>query len=321
MDGHALGPPDRGTEDNVLDRVVRTGEAVPGWSVRVVPHEEYVPARDMSRPPASSLQSNIIYAGQEYSQGEILVRAGTLLLETHLASLRVLGISQVEVLTLPEVRVIRFGNQPAGVATSGWVCGFARAWGATRVTEHTATDAATLAKALGGDLSVVVSDAAPGRYDAIKTLLLGGIHGLEPGFWKVDVNPCKHIGFGLFSGSVPVLAFPDLFYKTVMSCTVFLAPLLERLSGVSRHSTAARWEGDTSEPGHYPMAVPVELRGGAWGAEAVPVSGDTPFSARKYLSVAGFCLLWRRVRRGDAVQVDPLLGSGTPIPSCTPDAD
>ncbi len=321
MDGHAVGAPDTGTEDNVLDKVVRTGDAVPEWTVRVIPHEDYVPARNNLRPRTSALDSNLVLAGQEYARGEMLIKAGTLLREQHLASLRVLGIQQVRVRSLAEVRVIRFGNHPTGAATSGWVADFVRAWGALRATESEAWDADSLVRALGGDLSVVVSDGAPGRYDAIKSLLLEGVESMTPGFWKVDLQPCKHVGFSVYGNSHPVLALPDLFYKTVMSCTVFLAPVLERLSGVARHSTAARWEGDTTEPGHYPVAVPVELRGGAWGVEAIPVVGDTPFSARKYLSVGGFCLLWRRVHKGDVVQVDPLLGSGVTPPPCSPQVD
>ena len=276
MDGKAVD--DRGA---FVSGLLGTGEPVPEGTVRVVPAEELDGQGVVATAQAD--RSFVAQPGSEYAAGGVIVEPGQVLDAACVSQLALFGFERVEVLRKPVIRVLVCGDGARGPAVSAWLCGFLEDLGDVEVVAGGLTSPAGLAKvAAGADLVLLASDTDPGRYGEMRRDLYDApVPGWTPGFWKVGLHPCKHVGFGFAGDHVPVLVFPDVLSKTVLSALVFAPLAVDRLLGRQPRCLECKLTAELELGGPFPEAVPVrvEVQEGVVMARPLPVRDS--FSARR----------------------------------------
>lgn len=283
MDGKAVGADGTFLSDGILG----TGEPVPEGTVRVVPVEEIEGRGEVAK--GAKARTFVARRGSEYAEGDLLAGAGEVLDAACVSRLTLFGQEQVEVLRQPEVRVLTCGGGPRGGAVTAWLESFLRGLGDVHVTAQTLSSPATVAQAAeGADFVILASDSEPGRYGEMRRDLYDApVSGWSPGFWKVGLHPCKHVGFGFAGDDVPVLVHPDVLSKTVLSALVFAPVAVDKLLGRQTHHLECSLTAELELGGPFPEAVPVrvELRDGELIARPLPVRDS--FSARQVAPANG----------------------------------
>jgi molybdopterin biosynthesis enzyme len=278
---------------------VRTGEPTPDWATTVIPHELLDAGAAERAARGADLRPSIVHAGGEYRPGDPIVEAGQRIDHRHLAQLDLFGLRTVSVYRRPRIRIAAFDTEPFCSAVLSWISGFVRSYYDADVAQERITDLAGIGLlADDTDLGILVSDGAPGRYDEIKALLDGAHGDFEMAFWKLGLGPPKHVGFGLL-GAVPVLVFPDVFFKTVLSAMAFLPELLTAWVGAMPLTRLAGWAELPEIDYPYPCLVPLRFGDERRGlkVEATPLRSS--FSARWVSAAEGFAILDRPPRDGD----------------------
>jgi molybdopterin molybdotransferase len=312
MDGHAFGaggPAGRRW-------AVLTGEALPPGVAGVVPHEEDGrPAVDPAR-----WVGNVVRRGAEYAAGELVAGRGQVIDHARVSQLALLGVGTVAVHRRPRIRAGVFPGQPAAAAVSAWLEGFLAQHCAVDFRARLIGDPRELpALAEDADLVLAVSDGAPGRYPRLKEDLLGGAAGFEPVFWKLALNPCRHVGFGTIAAA-PVLVLPDVFFKTVIAALAFLPPLLSAWGGARLETVTATWASPPDLRHPLPCLVPLRFEGGCLGPGLAAVAAPlhSTFSARGVADAGGFTIV-EEGRDGaepfEAVVLGRLVPGPAPVPA------
>lgn len=299
-----------------------TGGAVPEGADRVVLQE--VVRRDgdwaiVDQEPGPA--RHIRRRASDFSTGERLLSAGTLLTPRALVAAAAADVGQVEVWQVPRLVVLGTGDELAAPGTaretpaaipesvSFGVVALAEQWGGEcigriRLPDDPARLAEAASKALAtADLVVVTGGASVGEKDFAKAMF--GPAGLDLFFSKVAIKPGKPVWLGRVGGTL-VLGLPGNPTSAIVTARLLLAPLVGGLSGRDP-ATALRWN-------QAPLASAVPACGdretflrARWSGNGVEPFGNQDSSAQKMLAEAN--LLVRRApgaaacAAGDRVEI------------------
>ncbi len=268
MDGYALRAADaaEGRALNVVGEA-QAGRAferaiVPGEAVRIFtgapvpPGADTVLIQENAERTGSSLRAveapakgaNIRPLGNDFSAGEVLVRAGSRLTAGMVALAASGGHPVLDVLRRPRVAILATGDE---LVEPG------RPLGPSQIVASNSYGVAALVEANGGE--VMDLGIAPDDLDAIGARLdeaaaaradifvsIGGAsvgdhdlaarafesRGVALDFWKVAMRPGKPIMAGRL-GAVRIVGLPGNPASSMVAATVFLRPLVRRLAGLT----------------------------------------------------------------------------------------
>ena len=222
-----------------------TGAPVPEGADAVLIQEDA--ARDGDRLTATDTVrsgDNIRPLGLDFSAGDTLVTAGTLLAPRHIALAGAGGHPVLSVARRPRVAFLATGDElvppgtPAGpdqivASITPALAATVRAAGAETIDLGIAPDdraeiarrcAAGIAEA---DILVTLGGASVGDHDLVKPALSD--IGVEPDFWKVAVRPGKPL---MFASRPLVLGLPGNPVSGAVCAVLFLVPLVKAMQGV-----------------------------------------------------------------------------------------
>jgi molybdopterin molybdotransferase len=266
MDGYAVRAADTGDPHAALrvvgesqagkryDGALRPGEAVriftgaplPKGADTVIIQENVERSGDtLNILEAPKPAANIRTAGGDFSAGQTVLSAGSLLDAGAITLAAAAGHATLSVRRKPAVAILATGDElvEPGLQSPGpdqIVCsnpyGLAaiveRAGGAARLLgiagdTHDAI-AARVAAATGADILVTIGGASVGDRDLVRPVLEA--RGMALNFWKIAMRPGKPMLFGRLDG-MRVLGLPGNPNSCLVTARVFLVPLIERLLG------------------------------------------------------------------------------------------
>ncbi len=226
-----------------------TGAPVPQGADSIVIQENTEKlAEDRIRVNAAARPGgNIRRRGQDFAEGEVALKAGTVLDFSHLTLIAAMDHATVSVRRRPLVAILATGDElvrpgePRGadqiVASSlyGAAALAARA-GADVLDLGIAVDdeeaiRAAIGKAMaaGADILVTLGGASVGDHDLVQPVLKG--LGLDLDFWRIAMRPGKPLMVGRL-GPMQVLGLPGNPVSTLVCALLFLEPLVRRRGGL-----------------------------------------------------------------------------------------
>ena len=235
-----------------------TGASVPQGADTVLIQEmadvdgDVVHARER---PASG--RNIRRAGLDFTEGEILLKAGTRLGASEIALAAAMNHAELPVSRKPLVALIATGDelvqpgQPIGpdqiVASNSYaVAAFVEQAGGRVLDLGIVPDnlaaleaAIVTAREGGADVIVTLGGASVGDHDLVKPALAR--QGMDLGFWRIAMRPGKPLIHGRMN-TTTILGLPGNPVSSIVCSVLFLMPLIRALSGDPRASQ------DLSEP-------------------------------------------------------------------------
>ncbi|SKA33703.1 gephyrin-like molybdotransferase Glp [Consotaella salsifontis] len=227
-----------------------TGAPVPAGADTILVQEDAERLPDGRLKATSALRANlhIRRAGADFSEGQLLLSAGTLLRPGALALAASGGYPVLPVRERPRVAILATGDElvppgaPVGpsqiVASNGYgVAAIVRAAGGEALDYGIAPDdpeviGQRVQRGLdeGVDILVTIGGVSVGDHDHIGEVYAA--KGVELGFWKVAMRPGKPIMTGRL-GKTRLIGLPGNPASSLVSSTLFLKPLIERLAGRS----------------------------------------------------------------------------------------
>ena len=239
---------------------IMTGAPVPDGADTVVPFEETdeVERRKAGKPlekvavmAALPLGANVRPAGEDVGEGELVLKAGTVMRPAEVGVLASLGLGTVKVNRKPVVSILATGDEltPLGapleggkiydsnsftVAASVIGCGgIARTLG---IAKDDLDDLnRKLEEAVDADLVITSAGVSKGDYDIVKDVLTqrGDIN-----FWSVRMRPAKPLAFGHLNGpdgkQVPMLGLPGNPVSAMVAFEMFARPAIRTMLGRKR---------------------------------------------------------------------------------------
>ena len=236
------------------DRPVKAGEAMRIFTGAVIPEGadtvviqencdregEQVIVREGSNTPGQHVRA----AGNDFRAGEIGLTPGRLLSARDIALAAAMNWPNLTVTRRPRVALLSTGDElqhpgeplgPAQIIASNGIglAAMVTACGAEPINLGIARDnMADLNRALdgarGADILVTTGGASVGELDLIQQALKE--KGANLDFWKIAMRPGKPVMFGTL-GALPVLGLPGNPVSALVTATLFLRPILERLLG------------------------------------------------------------------------------------------
>jgi len=296
-----------------------TGASLPDGADRVIIQEEVRREGDVAHfdRPAPE-RRHVRGAGSDFRAGDLLVPAGVRLNAQRLVAAAAANLAAVEVCRRPRVAILATGDELAAPGShpaegtipesvSFGVAALAEDWGATVVSRRRCGDSLPLLRRAAeaavneADVVVVTGGASVGEKDFAREMFAP--LGLELLFSKVAIKPGKPVWLGR-AGATFIVGLPGNPTSAMVTARLFLAPLLERLSG---GEAGAAWSWRT-----LPLVHPMEAEGDreTFHRAAVDRCGaalavDQDSSAQRAL--AGSNLLIRRRPRTPAARVDELV--------------
>lgn len=284
-----------------------TGGAVPDGADRVVIQEVVrrdgdLAIFDQEPGPARHIRRR----ASDFSTGERLLSAGTLLTPRALVAAAAADESQVEIWRMPRLMVLGTGDElaepgmaretPAAIAesVSFGVAALAEQWGGqcigrNRLPDDPARLGEAASEALAqADLVVVTGGASVGEKDFAKAMF--GPAGLELLFSKVAIKPGKPVWLGRAGGTL-VLGLPGNPTSALVTARLFLAPLVAGLCGRDPAS-AYRWRKAELASAVSACGDRETFLRARWSGDGIEPLGDQDSSAQKLLAEAD--LLVRR---------------------------
>jgi molybdopterin molybdotransferase len=198
---------------------------------------------------------NVRYRGEDQRQGEVVLRAGTVLRPQEVGLLATHGRAQVWVYRRPTVAVISTGDELVPIdgvlgpgqirdANSYALASLVQRYGGVPLLLGVAADQpdAVRAKLLeavaaGADLILTSGGVSMGDYDVVKYVLQ---QEGEIAFWSIDVRPGKPLAYGHVRG-VPIMGLPGNPVSAVVTFELFARPALLRLAGHQRWRKVELW--------------------------------------------------------------------------------
>ncbi len=258
--------------------------------------------------------------GYDFSQGEVLLAAGTALGARQLMLAAAMNHATVAVTRKPVVAVLANGDEliePGGALRPGQIVSSIpagmkaaiEAWGGEALLLDLARDdkdsiAARAAAARGADVLLTIGGASVGEHDLVRAALEG--EGARFEVLKVAMRPGKPVMFG-FLGRQRVLSLPGNPASALICARVFLKPLLDRLLGRApadgrRLAPLAAGAAANGEREHYMRA-----RLGPAGVEPIADQDSSLMAA----FASADCLLVRpakapALKKGELAHVIPL---------------
>ena len=236
-----------------FDREVKQGEAVriftgapvPKGADTVVIQENTEVAPGVVTVNDAAPRRHIRPRGQDFTKGEVLLRAGTRLGPRELMLAAAMNHAELPVRRRPKVAILATGDEvmPPGTAldrdqiVSSVPAGLAaliEAQGgepmSLGIAQDTAESIVTLASTgKGADILVTVGGASVGERDLVSAALRS--EGMELDFWKIAMRPGKPLLYGRL-GKQRVLGVPGNPVSALICGLVFLVPMLHRLLGL-----------------------------------------------------------------------------------------
>ena len=225
-----------------------TGAPVPKGADTVVIQENTEVAPGVVTVKDAAPRRHIRPRGQDFTKGEVLLRAGTRLGPRELMLAAAMNHAELPVRRKPKVAILATGDEvvPPGTAldrdqiVSSVPVGLAaliEAQGgepmSLGIAQDTAESIVTLASTgKGADILVTVGGASVGERDLVSAALRSG--GMELDFWKIAMRPGKPLLYGRL-GNQRVLGVPGNPVAALICGLVFLVPMLHRLIGLREH--------------------------------------------------------------------------------------
>lgn len=239
---------------------IMTGAPIPEGADAVVPVEDTgetatnTPAGNISRQQIYIYKGvqpgdNIRPRGQDFHQGQVLLKKGRHLQPQDLGILASTGQTHVRVYRQPRVAIFSSGDE---LASPGQPLGPGQIYdsnqyilaalleqaGAEVIRLGTARDEPSqieelLAQGVKAGVDLIVSSAgvSVGVYDFVRQVI--ETHG-ELSFWRVNMRPGKPLAFGTFAG-IPFIGLPGNPVSAYMCCRIFVLPVVYKLSGRAQH--------------------------------------------------------------------------------------
>ncbi len=223
-----------------------TGAPVPDGADTIVIQEDCARAgARVSVREAAAAGAYIRPAGLDFSEGDILLRAGRRLASRDIGLAAAMNRPWLPVRRRPRVALLATGDEialpgePLGarqiVSSSGpgLAALVAEAGGAPVslgvAEDNTASLRARAAGARGADILVTLGGASVGEHDLVQPALAQD--GLEVDFWRIAMRPGKPLMFGRMGGAL-VLGLPGNPVSAFVCALLFLRPLIDALQGL-----------------------------------------------------------------------------------------
>ena len=222
-----------------------TGAPVPKGADTVVIQEDTDAAPGVVIVKEAAPHRHIRPRGQDFTVGEVLLRAGTRLGPRELMLAAAMNHAELPVRRKPKVAILATGDEvvppgtelardqivssvPAGLAA------LIEAKGgdpmSLGIAQDTAESLITLARTgSAADILVTIGGASVGERDLVSAALRS--EGLELDFWKIAMRPGKPLLYGRL-GTQRVLGLPGNPVSALICGLVFLVPMLHRLLGL-----------------------------------------------------------------------------------------
>lgn len=193
--------------------------------------------------------------GQDFSQGETVLNAGTKLDFAHLTVAAAMNYPEVEVLRRPRVAVLATGDElvqpgqnlsPSQIIASSTfgIAALVRANGGEVLDLGIIPDRqdlieSAIAKAVAEQVDVLVTlgGASVGDHDLVQASLKA--QGMELDFWRIAMRPGKPLMVGAL-GQMRVLGLPGNPVASLVCGLLFLEPVVARLSGAKPRNRQAQ---------------------------------------------------------------------------------
>ena len=304
-----------------------TGAPVPADCGTVVIQEDVERSGDVIvATDATAAGGNIRPAGNDFSDGDCLLKRGHRL-DPHAVTLAAaMGYGEVPVARRPVVAILATGDElvppgarpgpdqivssnPAGIAAL-----VVRAGGVALqlgiVADRMDDLRGKIAQARGADILVTIGGASVGDHDLVGPALK--TEGIDLAFWKVAIRPGKPLMFGRL-GPTRVLGMPGNPVSALITARVFLTPLIQALVGIAadtevRETAILTLSLEANGPRLHLMRA--KLGRDASGALTVTPMPSQDSSLLSAL-VDADCLIWREpgaeaAEAGVAVRVERL---------------
>ncbi|MEJ0094288.1 MAG: gephyrin-like molybdotransferase Glp [Methylocella sp.] len=249
-----------------------TGGPVPEGADAILIQEDARLIQDDARADAGMIEPlqgvakgrHIRGKGIDFSEGEVLLRAGARLGPAAMALVAAMNLNEAPVARRPRVAILATGDelvQPGGalgpdqiVASNSFaIAALVEAAGGEPLDfgiardDLSALDAAIKAAIEAGpDILVTLGGASVGDHDLVKLALAKA--GMELNFWRVAMRPGKPLIHGRL-GRMAILGLPGNPVSAVVVGALFLAPLVRALSGDPNA------QSDQSEPASLGEAI------------------------------------------------------------------
>ncbi len=301
-DGTAVG--ESGGRPFTVD--VRTGEPVPEGTQAVIPSENYdkATARKQMEAAVARGRLELVVPGSEYAKGEALLHKGDVFDLPAQSQMQYLDIYSAVALVQPALDILVFSDQPpSSIPAATWLSNFARSWGFKDIRTTLVKSVAKIPTHLSPrSLVVALSDGAPGRYAEMSPLWNPSQPNVELDFWKWQLYPCRHVGFGTLDGH-PLLILPDVFSKTVLSSLVFFPAWCQAPLDMPLHEQSFELSPEIPLESGYPRMVPVEVRPTPSGLNARQCSLLEAFSGKGVLRANGYALVSEEEKNSSSITV------------------
>jgi molybdopterin molybdotransferase len=224
-----------------------TGGVIPAGADAVVIQEDTVrdgDRIDVTEPAVPG--RHIRCAGADFSEGDLLLRAGRRLSERDLALAAGMNHAQLPVRRQPRVAVLATGDElvmpgttpgPGQIVYSNGYAlrALARAEGADPIdlglaadTLQSTADGIRRAREADADILVTIGGASVGDHDLVKQALHA--EGMTMAFWRIAMRPGKPMMHGRL-GAMRVIGLPGNPVSSYVCGFLFVVPLIRALSG------------------------------------------------------------------------------------------
>jgi molybdopterin molybdotransferase len=195
-------------------------------------------------------RKNIRPRGEDFTEGAVVIRAGTPLAAAQLGVLASLGYAAVGVHRRPVVAIAGSGDELVDLDRFDEVVAGRKIVGSNRYTldalvrqaggipKHLGTAAdtpdslrAVLERSRGADLLVTSAGASVGEFDYTRQVLES--LGADLRFWRVRMRPGAPLGFGTLDG-MPWIGLPGNPVSAMVTFELFARPVVRRMLGHTR---------------------------------------------------------------------------------------
>jgi molybdopterin molybdotransferase len=190
--------------------------------------------------------------GLDFSEGEVLLRAGRRLTARDIGLLAGMNRPWLLVHRRPRIGILSTGDEivmpgdpigPHQIVSSNSLAlaAFVTACGGVPVSVGNAPDDPEALRRIaaatqGVDLLVTTGGASVGEHDLVRDAL--ATDGLELDFWQIAMRPGKPLMVGRYRGT-PMVGLPGNPVSTLVCALLFLHPALDRLGGAAKAEEAA----------------------------------------------------------------------------------